>query len=154
MCEDFLPAADHKAQGAVDGLRLTAGDRGIQHLDALLPEFCVDLFGSNRIDGRTVNENSARLHVGSYAVLAQHDFLHLRGVGQHGDDHVALLADLLLRSTLRTGRFQLLHGSLTTVVDQQVGIARLQQIFCHRFAHDAQTDKTNSHSYPLPKFKV
>ena len=58
---------------------------------------------------------------------------------------VALCADLLLRCTLCTDSFQLLHRSLTAVIYQQVSVACLQQIFCHGLAHDAKTNKTDLH---------
>ena len=83
--------------------------------------------------------------MGNYAVFAQHHLFDLRGVGQHGDDHIALCADLLLRCTLCTDSFQLLYRSLTAVIYQQVSVACLQQIFCHGLAHDAKTNKTDLH---------
>ena len=141
-----LLAADHKTQGAVDGLGFAAGNGSIQHLHALLLQLGVDLLGGHRVDGRAVNEHCTGLHVGNYAVFAQHHLFDLRGVGQHSDDHIALCADLLLRCTLCTDSFQLLYRSLTAVIYQQVSVACLQQVLCHRFAHDAQTDKSNFHN--------
>ena len=144
--KDLLLAAYHKAQGAVNGLGFTAGDGSIQHLHALLLQLGVDLLGGHRVDGRAVNEHCTGLHVGNYAVFAQHHLFDLRRVGQHSDDNVALLTDLLLGGPLCTGSFQFLHGSLAAVIHQQIRIACLQQVLCHRFAHDAQTDKSNFHN--------
>ena len=77
--------------------------------------------------------------------IAQHDLLDLGTVGQHGDDHVATFADLSLARTPGAGGLQLLDGSLAAVVDQQIRISSLEQIFCHGLAHDAETNKTNFH---------
>ncbi len=60
---------------------------------------------------------------------AQHHFLDLRRVGQHGDDHITLLSDLLLGGALCTGGLQLLHRSLAAVVHQQVGVAAFSRFF-------------------------
>ena len=149
--KDLLLAAYHKAQGSVDCLGLAARDGSIQHLHALLLQLGIDFFGSNRVDGRAVDKDCTGLHVGSHAVCAQHHFLDLRRVGQHGDDHITLLSDLLLGGALCTGGLQLLHRSLAAVVHQQVGVARLQQILCHGLTHDAQTNKTDFHNRFLHK---
>ena len=80
-----------------------------------------------------------------YAVFPQHNFLDLRGVGQHSDNNIALRTDFLLGRTLGADCLQLLHSGLAVVVYHQIRIACLQQIFCHRLAHNAQTDKSDFH---------
>ena len=83
--------------------------------------------------------------MGGNTICAQHDLLDLRGVGQHGNDHIALLANLLLGGCGGTAGRQFLHRGGGTVIDQQVRVACLQQVLCHRLAHNTQTDKSDFH---------
>ena len=90
--------------------------------------------------------------MGGHAVLAQHDFLDLGGVGQHGQHHVAGLADLRLGGAGGAGGHDLGHVGLVAVVDDQL-VAGFQKILCHGLAHDAQTDQTDFHNcYLASKF--
>jgi hypothetical protein len=64
-------------------------------------------------------------------------------IPQHGDDHIACSAHVLARLTnFGAGGCQFFDGLRQNVINHQF-ITRFQQIFRHRLAHDAQSDKSN-----------
>ncbi len=150
--KDFLLAADHEAQRTVDRFRLTARNRRIQHINVFFSQHRSNLLAGNRVDRAHINEYSARLHVTGNTVFAQHNALYMRGVRQHGQNNIAALADLFVGSGLGASRYDLFDSSGIQIADQQVGVAALQDIFRHRFAHDSKTNQTNFHSCLPPLF--
>ena len=77
--------------------------------------------------------------------VPQHDFLYLGPVGQHGNNDLGVLRQLLPGSGVGAAGCQLLYRRLAPVVYPQL-MACLQQVLCHRLAHNTQSDKTDFHN--------
>ena len=83
--------------------------------------------------------------MGGNAVCTQHDLFNLRGVGQHGQHHVAGLADFRVGGGLGPGGYDLVHAGLVQIADREV-IARLEQVLRHGLAHNTKTDQSDFHN--------
>ena len=142
--KDFLFAAHHEAQRAVNGFGFATGYRGIQHFNFLFRQCRADLLTGYRADGAGINKDLSGMHILCHTVAAKHNLLDLRSVGEHGDDHITVLGQLLPGAGMCTAGSQLIHCSSAAVIYPQL-IASLQQIFCHGLAHDSQTDHSDFH---------
>ena len=113
----FLLAADHEGQTSVDGLGLSAGNRGVQHFNAFFLKYSVDLLAGYRIDAAHVDKGGTGLHRSSNAVLTQHNALDMRTVGQHGKNNVTAFADLPVAGGFCAAGNNLLHIRPVQIAD-------------------------------------
>ena len=143
-----MESVHHDGERAVDGLGLAAGDRGVQHFDAVRRDAFAQGLGIDGVDGAHIDEDGTGLHVRGHAVFPQHDSLDLGAVGEHRDDHVAALChfDIAAGPGAR-GNKRLALGHVA-VGDRYV-IARFHEIQSHGLAHDTHSDKTDFHIHIL-----
>ena len=123
--QDLLLAADHKGKGSVNSLGLAAGNGSIEHLNALLCQLCGNFLTCNRVDGAHVDKDLALFHITRNAVCTQHNSLDVRGVGKHGQNDVAGLADLLVCGLLSTAGDDIIYCRLIQITYEQICIAAL-----------------------------
>ena len=95
LVEDAGVTADHDRQRAFDRPRLTAADRRIEHSVAVGAELLGDLAARRRGDRAHVDDRRRPAQAGADAVVAEQDGADIGTVGQHGDDHVGLLGQLV-----------------------------------------------------------
>ena len=144
--EYLLLSPHHEVQGAVNGLGFAAGYRRVQHFHTLTGQNLGNFLGGDGIDGRAVDKHSAGLHIGGDTILAQHDLPDLRGVGQHGDHHIAAFADFFGGRGNGTVLDTDVDSSLAAVPHQDMFIPFPNQVVYHGLAHDPKTDESNRHS--------
>ena len=133
-------AAHHDGDGAVDGLGLATGDRGVHEVDAQLLEALGEVAARERRDGAHVDDGLA----GGEALGEQGGF-DVGGVLHHRDDDVGLLGDVLAgRASDGAGVNEALDA-IGIQVERDDLVARLEDVLSHRGAHDAETDETNVH---------
>ena len=144
LVKQCLRAAAHDRQRAVDGLGLAAGDRRIHHMDTGLFALRRDRLGLQRGNGAHVDDIQTLVHTFGHAALAEHGCAHVRGIGHHGDDDIALRGDVRIALAAGcTAGDDVIERFLRKRVERRHCVARLQQILAHGSAHDAKTDKTN-----------
>ena len=120
LMESLLRAAHHDREGAGLGPHVPPGNRCVQGLHPFLLEGLVDPPGGRRSDGGHVNEELAGAQAPDDSLRPQDHRLDVRGVWQHGDDHVALFGHFPGRGCL-SGPFadQLIHRRPVDVVHYQ-----------------------------------
>ena len=140
--KDRLIAADHHRQGAVDGFWFAAAHRRVQHFNTFGPQRFADFPARQRRDRAHINHHGARLCPFDNAVFTQRHLFHMRRVWQHGDNDVALFGNRLRRRCGLCTRGNHVGNRFRVTVGHHQRITGFQQIFAHRFAHNAKTDKT------------
>ena len=149
LVEDPLVAADHDRQGAVDCLRFTAADRGVEHGYALLGQRAVDLAGGERGDRAHVDEDEAGACGLDDSAGAKRDLLHLRRVRQHGDHQFDLFSNVPRTGggvSAETGK---LHGGCRIASADDQLMPGLHQVLGHWLAHDVESDESDLHNGSL-----
>ena len=148
LLERALRPADHDGEARRLRADLAAGNRSIEIVAA---EF-IDLFGEllrgDRRDRAHVDDDLAFRQPFGDAPGAKEHGLHVGRVGNHGDDHLGLLADFLpigasdsaLVDQLLRRRATGMNEELMTAFEQMVG---------HRAPHDAESDETDLCHYIL-----
>ena len=113
----------------------------------LLGELGGHLAARQRRDGAHVDEHASRLRPFDHAVLPQYRLLHVRRIGQHGDDELVPRGHVLGRRARRRAGFdQLRHRRFDNVVDDEL-VARLEEVLRHGLAHDAQSYEADVHFF-------
>ncbi|MPN18180.1 hypothetical protein SDC9_165538 [bioreactor metagenome] len=137
LVEEGLLSAHHDRKRPVHRLRLSPGNRRVQHAHLLLRAGLLHLLARKRGDGGHVDEDQALGRPLQHPALAHHHALDVGAVGQHRDHqgHPRRNIGRACRRT-RTGRHHVLHVILVHIEAHHL-VARLQQVLCHGLAHDA-----------------
>src|SRR5450830_1187659 len=142
--EYFRVAADHDGQRALNGLGLAAGNRRVDHGDALFLDSRIDFLGGAGGDRTHVYEDGAFLRAFDDAVLPKNSFSYVGRVGEHRDDDITLGSDVSIRNTaLGAERDEIVESGELVVHDQRV--TSFEQVLRHGATHDSYSDKTDIH---------
>ena len=135
-------AADHNGQCAVLRARIAAGNRRIEHMQAVCGASFRNPNGQLGIGRRHVDQICTRLCRGKNPLLPKIDLLDILRVAHHGDDRIPAGCAPRCRITpcYIVFRQKILQFGLGARIDRYL-IARLEQIFHHRAPHNAHTNK-------------
>jgi len=122
----------------------------------VLFQFGIDFFGIRRCAGGHIHNERTGLTILADALLTTQQALHMRAVGQHSDNHVAVLGDLagvLRHGDTKVSRF--FQARFIQIRNQQI-IAGLFQILRHWSTHNTQADETDltHNAFSFSKFIV
>ena len=144
-------AADHDGQCAGARARVAAGNGGVQRQKALRRGLGIDALRQARAGGGHVDDQRAGAGVGKYALIAEIDFLHVRGKAHDADNRVRVahaIRDVLAPDRAGVQRLERLGARARIGVDF---IALLQKVFYHAVAHDSHADKADLHPQEPPR---
>gem|GEM_PF-4659520 len=136
-------AAGHDRQRGVDGALGAAGNRGVEHVDALLGELRGNPAGGLGGDGRTVDQHRAGRHAFDQAILAEGDSLDIGARGDDGEHHFAA-ATQFGRCDIDGGRQP--GGAFRPPRPDEQFLPGALQMQRHRAPHGAEADETDLHS--------
>ena len=134
-------AAHHDGQTGGLGTYLAARDWRIQVVAALGIDLLGKVLGLHGGDGAHIDHGLARAEAGGKAGFTKQHPRHIWRVGQHHENDVGLLCNLLRAAASQAARAQQGRRNTAAAVQKNL-VPGCQQMLGHGRAHDAQANKT------------